>query len=327
MIPAAGLAFASLGAILAFNRGGVFIHGMTDARLVCMVAGILPAAHFHKWRDSKFMFPVVAYGLCMVPALFVTRSWQISLFGHPGVYSGSVLTFLLCAMGLLIAEQLEEGRDLVRNTILAAGSATVLVCLAQRAVGFDPFRIGTFDGRAVGFLGSPIDIGALLVVLLTFAPLGLPIYAAGLWAAASRGAWVAALVALTPRRFRVAAFVLATVVGISCMYLRPTNSDAGRVLIWNNAPLSLMGSGPATFNLTFPRGIFVPSEGILNPAHAHNSVIDTLSTKGVFGLMGLLALLWAPELAGLWTICMFNPVSFEVTFIACVLAGLSRSPK
>ena len=331
MIPAYCLAFASLGAILAFSRSGFFHNGMSDARLMCMVAGMLPAAQFHKWRQSPLVRPVVLYGACLIPSLLLTKSWAMSTFGHPGIYSGSVFTFALCAVGLLIAEQLEEGRDLVKKSVLVAGSATVLLCLMQRAH-MDPFGLGPLGARATGFQGSPVDVGALMVVLLTFAPRWLmPAYAAALIATVSRGAWLGGLVALMPRNWRPAACLLATFLAISYVYTHQTASDRVRFAIWGMAAkhLSVIGTGPATFNLTFSGkdGVVIEGEGRVNPAHAHNSVLDAFVTRGIIGVIGLAAFFFVPELAGLWTVCMFNPVSFEVTFVACVLAGLERGRK
>jgi O-antigen ligase len=55
---------------------------------------------------------------------------------------------------------------------------------------------------------------------------------------------------------------------------------------------------------------------------AHNAILEAATTKGLFGVIGLLAFLLVPALAGVWVIAMFNPISFEVVYVAAVLAGL-----
>lgn len=329
MIPAVGLAFASSCAILAWTRGWVFLHDVSDARLAGIILGLVIAAHWHRWRYGRFTQAALAFGACVLIPTIWSRDIRLSLFGYPGIYSGSVMTYAVCAAGLLIADQLDRGREMVKRVILCAGTLTAVVCYMQRFQA-DIFRLGPEPGfvRATGFLGSPTDTGALFVVLMTFAPRGfIPVYLAGIWATISRGAWLAIPVALAPARWRLWVFAAVSAFGISCALASPAPSDVGRKTIWRVAAahLTWKGSGPATFWHTFRESR--PETPIaLNPAHTHNAILEAISTRGILGLLSLGFLLFLPELAALWTISLFNPVSFEVVFIACVLAGLSREP-
>ncbi len=341
---AAGLAFASVGSILAFTLGGPFSpHGFVETKLVAVIIGVVVAATWHNWRESPLCRPVVLYLGCMVPSIIVSIDLPTSLFGFVNakshVYSGGLLTTLLAAGGLLMAEQLEERKDAenVFRAIAAAGMLAALAAVGQR-MGHDIFNFGPNAGRAIAFSGAHYDAGALFAVLLAFSPLTAAIptwlYGAAIWATAARGAFLGGLVALVPVRHRVKAFALASLIGMVYACLPATNqSDRGRQGLWDMAAksASFLGSGPATFPQVMARqktaewtAKYQPEDPNFFQAHAHNAILDTMVTKGFFGLLGLLTLLAVPELAGLWTVAMFNPISFEIVFVACVLAGLNR---
>lgn len=302
------------------------------------MVGVVVAAHWHCWRWSENARWVIVYCLCAAIPILWSQDIRLSLCGYPGLYIGGLITTLACAAGFLLAEQLETAYDvdIVRRVILCGGALTAIVCVAQ-SCRMDPFRMGPAPGthRAMGFLGSPIDTGALFVVLLTYAPMRFLPYGVGLVTSLSRGAWAAAVVALAPKKLRFLAFGVISVVVVACALNGSSESDAGRRSIWRTAlaSASIKGAGPATFWLTFrntydkakdPDGTRQNAQ--LNPIHAHNSALEAASSRGVFGIIGLLLLLWKlPELCGLWTICLLNPISFEVSFIACVLAGLYRN--
>jgi O-antigen ligase len=98
--------------------------------------------------------------------------------------------------------------------------------------------------------------------------------------------------------------------------------------VWRIALQSVrpLGTGPATFISTFAKDRspeFAAARPGYLQTHAHNSVLEAASTMGALGVLSLVAFLVAPHMAGLWTVAMFNPISFEVVFIACVLVGLS----
>ena len=338
---AAGLGFASIASILGFSLGGRFVHGFTDPKLVAVVLGVVVAATWHNWRESPLCRPVVLYLGCLLPSLLNSIDLPTSLFGFVNekshVYSGGLLTTLLCAGGILMAEQLEDRKDAenLNRAILAAAVLAALATIGQR-MGHDIFNFGTNEGRALAFSGAHYDAGSLFVVLLSFltVPVVRPLYGAAIWATAARGAFLGGLVALVPVRHRVKAFAVLAFAGMAYACLPATNqSDRGRQGLWKIAAesASFLGAGPATFPQVMARqktaewtAKYQPEDPKFFQAHAHNAILDTMVTKGFFGLLGLLTLLALPELAGLWTVAMFNPISFEIVFVACVLAGLNR---
>lgn len=316
-----GLLVAVLAAFFAHTRGGLFIHGFTDPKIVLLTTGIVAAWY---WREGAIRTPAlyraaIAYGASIVPSLVFTKSPVLSLFGASGIYSGSVLTTGLCASGALLADRLDDDRrDTLRRVILASAALVSILCVAQ-VFHRDPLRWPLFGGHPVGVHGSAIDSAAILVVALS-ASLN-PIYLLGVWATGVKSAWAGAVVALLPVHFRVWAFCALTVVGMAYCVSTPGTANQDRARIWAGAlkSASWLGSGPATFVLLdkdYVRGT--------KTVQAHNSVFEALATRGVFGVLGLFALLAFPQMAGLWTVCAFQGVSFEVVFIACVLMGLNR---
>ena len=327
-----GLALASVGAILAWTRGSAFTYGFTDPKVVLIILGVVIASYWRPTRcrvDKIFILAVLLYGICMIIPTLGSVNPKMSLCGFPGVFSCSVLTFLMCASGLLLSNNLSvESGKILKKVIMFSGVLTAIECLLQIS-GADPFRFGPLpSGHAVGFLGSRIDAGALMVVLLTFS--FNPLFILGILASGSRGALLALVVAWTPKKFRVISFVIVSAVSIFMTFRSPLMTDVGRVEIWKTAVhnISFQGTGPATFFFTFNSRDRDTAFSKITPgyqqAFAHNSVLEALTTKGIFGALSLIAFFSAPEMAGLWTICMFNPVSFEVIFIACVLMGIAR---
>ncbi len=319
-----GLLAAVLAALFAHTRGGLFIYGFTDPKIILITVGVVAAWY---WREGESEHPelyhaAIAYGACIVPSFLATMSMPMSIFGHPGLYSGGVFAGGLCASGAVLSDRLSDNhKNTIRKVILASGAMIAILLVAQ-SMRHDPFRWPIYGGRPVGLHGSAIDSSALMVTLLSVS--ANPLYLIGAWVSGIRGAWLGAVVALVPQRFRIVAFIAATFCGMTynCITTSPSNWE--RAAIWRGAihNVSWLGSGPATFALindTAAKGYAT--------ANAHNSILEAAATRGVFGVLGLLALLAAPQMAGLWTVCMFNPVSFEIIFLACVLVGIKKPCK
>ncbi len=325
-----GLSLAAVGAILGWSRNG-FARGFSDPKMLLIVAGVVGALLWARPARGPGRYGRAAawYGLSWLPSLAASRDLWRSLFGTPGLYTGGALAAGLGAAGLLLAERLREAEKVsVRRLILWAGVLTALLCLAQKA-GLDPFHFALPQGRAVGLLGSPIDAGALFVAVLAVAPWSLvPLLLAGLVVTGSRGALLAAGVSLLPVRARAGAAAVAVVLGLAWAIgaPNPTSSDLGRRELWAVAVrnVSFWGTGPGTFKETFEAGKSAAFAGY-RQAFAHNAVLEAANTRGVFGVLGLLSFLVAPRMAGIWVVSMFNPISFEVSFLACVLTGLYPS--
>ena len=326
------LGFASVAAILAWCRPGSafgFVFGFTEPKIVLMGLGVLVAWYFRNARDipKRVKLPVMIYAVCFLPLVPFSRDFDTSMLGVRGMMSGSVLTASLCASGLILASKVENSGP-IRKAILCAGAFTAIHGFMQ-ASGADPFGMSPLpDGnKAISTIGSHVDLGALMVLLFTIQRN--PLYLIGIWSTHSRGAWLGTAVALVPRRFRMAAFVAATVVGMCGSFHNTTRGEISRHEVWRVAldSASLKGSGPCTFVYTFLEGRskkFVEEYPTYMQTHAHNAILEAFSTKGVLGLVSLVAFLFFPSMAGLWTVSMFNPISFEVVFLACVLVGLDK---
>ena len=326
-----GLILASVGAMLAWWRGSVAF-GFSEPKIILIAVGVIIAGHFAstKKTDEELKRLVILYGSCLVLPLAFGRDISMSMVGYPGVFVGSILTFSLCAAGLLLASRAGvAGADRIRKAIMCAGTIVVAYSMLQH-FDADPFRLGFADGhRVVGTLGSPIDLGALMVVLMSFNMS--PLWMFGIFASGSKGAWLGAAVAALPVKFRMAGFIVASVAGISFAMISTRPGDIDRVKIWRmsirdiSVKTALVGTGPATTAIkSFKYQPLGPGQV---QAHAHNSILETFSSCGLIGLIGLLCVAAFPVLAGLWTISMFDPISFEVVFVACVLLGLSRNKK
>lgn len=315
-----GLLVAVLAALFAHTREGLFIYGFTDPRIIFITVGVVIAWYWKSGRlRPDLKRSVITYGVCQLPSLIMVKDWATALFGYRGLYSGGLLATGLCGSGVLLASALgKEQKETLRRVILASGVLLSFLCAAQY-LGRDPLRWPLFGGGAPGLHGSTIDTGALLVSMFSISHN--PIYLLGLWATHRRAVWSGAAVALAPIRLRVYVFILVTVVGMTYSLSSSKASDQDRTAIWTRAAaaVSWLGTGPATFAVHDVKPAIAT-----RTAHAHNSIMDAAVTKGVFGVLGLFALLIAPQMAGLWTVCMFQPVSFEIIFLACVLVGLSK---
>lgn len=324
-----GLALASAGAILGWSRVDFNPHGFTTPKLLAIAVGVVASLVWssHLKTSGRFEWPVIKYALSWIPSMALTRDIGRSVVGFPNYYTGGVIPAGLSVAGLFAADKLdEEGRVTVRRAILAAGLLTALLCVYQKA-GADPFRFGLPHGqRAVGLLGSPIDAGVVLAAIIAVAPLScVPLLFAGIMATASRGAMLAAFVSMVPMRFRAWAAAIAIIGGMWHAVFRPnpSESDAGRRELWSVAvqSISITGNGPGTFYELFEQK---KSKGWekYHQAGAHNAILEAAVTRGLFGVLGLLSILSFPRMAGVWVVSMFNPISFEVSFLACVLTGL-----
>ena len=322
-----GLGIASVAAILAWSRVG-FSFGFTDPKILLIGAGVMIAWYFKTGRDAppRLKKAVVLYSICFLASLVFTRDLSISLFGVKGIFSGSLLTAAMCVSGVVLASKVEKP-DVLKKVILCAGAFAAVHGLAQH-FGADPFRIGPLpENGAVGMIGSRIDFGAMMVAMFTVSHN--PLYLLGLWSSHSRGAWLGAAVAIIPIKYRVIGFILASAATMSLTFYSKAPKDILRVEVWKVAVHSatVQGTGPATFLYTFAENRSKTVTDLAPhylQAHAHNQILEAVSTRGLLGLLGLLSFLVAPSMTGLWTIGMFNPISFEVVFVACVLVGLRR---
>lgn len=188
------------------------------------------------------------------------------------------------------------------------------------------------NGRAVGTLGNPAYFGACMAALFPVAlglaldkdgkdrllgALGAAAAAAGMFASGSRGAFLGAaagaavylwlsgrLSAPRARRLWAAAAVLLLLAGaVAALRLRKVAaSDSARLAMWSSAlgaarRAPWLGSGPDTFEALLRRSRSDDFIRVLGPnagqAHAHNDLLQALTTMGLAGLAAYLWLAWA----------------------------------
>jgi hypothetical protein len=331
-----GLGLAVVGAILGFSRG-VFTSGFTDTKVVLISAGVFIAWFFRNENDDRpydweLIRRMGVYLLLLIPSMFIGPRLRFNFFGLPMVYSGSLFTAIMCVAGAFLATRLtDRQKGVIMTLIKAAGVVSVLICLAQVA-NHDPFNFKPLpEGRAIGLSGSPIDMSGIFVAIFSFYPN--PLLLLGIWATRSRGAWLGAAVALLPVKWRIHGFVLATAVGLAGALHSTLPKDVARWEMWRVAIpqcATWLGNGPFTFFETFnvarsPE--FAKAMPTYRQAFTHNAIVEAGFCRGIVGLASLWCFFVAPEVAGIWTVLMFNPLAFEVIFLVCVLVGLHRRNK
>lgn len=283
-------------------------------------------------RRTPLDLPIAA-GLCALAlSSCFSQDPLLSLFGRYNSYAYGLWPFLLYALLFYSSAWSFQGARLRRflGLLLGVGAVTGAYAVLQ-TLGLDPFLKAVLPsgGRAVSTLGSPVDLGAFLVLLLPLALhwtlaqgrwaglLALSAISGGVIASGSRGAWLAAaagalvyagLAAKTraPRAALLAGLVALGVAGLSAGVLaqrgrRP--ADSARVEVWKTAWESFLrrpwlGSGPDTFEQVFRRH---RTEGFVRgmsstthfQAHAHNDLLQALATGGALGAAAYLFLLVA----------------------------------
>lgn len=281
-------------------------------------------------RRTPLDLPIAA-GLCALAlSACFSQDPLLSLFGRYNSYAYGLWPFLLYAFLFYAAAWSFQGERMRRllGLLLAVGAATGAYAVLQ-AVGLDPILKVALPsgGRAVSTLGSPVDLGAFLVLLLPLALhwtlargraeglLALSAISGGVIASGSRGAWLAAAAgalvyagltakARAPRSALLAGLVALGVAGLSAGVLAQRGrlpADSARVEVWKTAWESFLrrpwlGSGPDTFEQVFRRH---RTEGFVRgmrstthfQAHAHNDLLQALATGGALGAAAYLFLL------------------------------------
>lgn len=322
-----GLLIAVLGAYLAWVSGYIF--HFPDLRFPIICAGVIAA--WHKYKPGRLDFGLLKaaaiYCACLVPPLLFSSDKATGIVGFHGTYTGSLLYGVLCGSGAILAASLccEDAKRLT-NAVMVMGAILGVLCFMQ-GLNHDPLAMPKNSRNyAIGMLGSSIDSGAMLVML--WGVKKNPIFLAGA-IFTGRGSLLGLAVSSIPVRYRAYGCILATIVGMSLVVVSKDPGDMVRKTIWGTAASSKswLGEGPGNFNGLVRKtlGSFSAASGNREfTTRAHNSVLEAWATCGIFGLIGLMAFLVAPEMAGLWTMSMFNPISFEVIFVACLMAGLRR---
>lgn len=285
--------------------------------------------------------------LCAVATLswWYSISTQLSLYGLP-VQPG----YGLMAMGCLAVVYAHSHISPVQPRQWAWLALALGVLAILERLGQDPMSVLAHHdprlafsrmpaGRVVGWVGSPVDLGAILAMLLAFCgPIPGAFVVVGLWLTGSRGAWLAAACGLLARRWPK---LTTPILVVSCfiIFLQPRNlDDRARAAIWRGAahtfwhgPLSTFwhGAGPSTFVYSFsgePRAEYSAIIGPThNAGHAHNDLLEALSATGLLGLICYLwflrSLTWVPALVALFVNMKVNPMGIDVLVIGAMIAG------
>ncbi len=245
-----------------------------------------------------------------------------SLRGRYDSYAAGLWGLTLVAAVAQLGARAARGREEAPARLLLWAAVIVAAYAVLQRAGIDPvFRLKALPtrGRAVSTLGSPVDLGALLALLLPLALRRLDVergalsvlcaatIAGGLLASGSRGALLAAGVGavaywLLSRRDPAKALPVATAVAGAAAALtvaycfRPgaaASTDATRVEVWKAALEAFtrrpfLGWGPDGFEDAFKllrSEAFVTLSGSSGhyQAYAHNELLHVLSSLGLVG--------------------------------------------
>lgn len=295
---------------------------------IALILAVVPAMRRKTPLDGAALFYL---GACAVATVTSTDP-IVSTLGMYGSYHGALLPTLI-----LLLVFWNPGP---RKHWVYAGAGCALFVGLQAALGVV---------RPWGTMGSPVFSGATMAVV---APLCPPVVAGLLLTAclatASRGALLACLVGLSIRYHkkispRIVALGLALMAAGLVVRGASGPADRGRVLAWKMGLIGyaenrLTGTGPATFWYTVHRRRTREwaehyNNGVTQD-HAHNHIIEALSTKGSLGALALaylfivacwtlrrdpvgLGVLGAAFMAG-----FFNPVGWGTQVVVAGAVGV-----
>jgi len=210
-----------------------------------------------------------------------------------------------------------------------AGVALSVHALVQVA-GLDPYVPVLPAGRAIAWVGTNINLAAILAMAGPVSGPFLPIILAGVWACGSRGALFAIVFAMAPSKLRwaLAAMMLAF------MLLSPAPKDIARVemvrIAWRGFVASpWLGNGPSTYEAVFTKGRTKRLDAAVGTGYmqgyAHNDIAEALCSTGILGLLAYLCFIWplrrCASLVSLFVFMKFNPAGFDVFCVAALIAA------
>lgn len=286
-------------------------------------------------RCRRLDLPMLACLAALAISCWFSVDWRLSLEGRYGHWELGAWACLLYAALL----SLSAAAPVPRGIVGALGAILGLQAYLQTQ-GLDPFvRPDALPAglRAIGTIGNPPSLGALLAMLAMVAgPLQIPFIMAGLVASGSRGAVLAAAMGLVARIFpRKAHWVMlaAFVVWLAAPVKAP--KDIARAEVWGMAlnvwgENFLAGSGPDTFEIGFranrtPDYAKAVGSEATKQEHAHNDLLQIAATMGLLGLASYAFLLGhleaTPAMIALFVAAKFNMPSFIVIAIGCVIFG------
>lgn len=266
--------------------------------------------------------------LLFISTLFSWR-FEASLWGEYGWYQG-FLTFLYSFLIWLFAFQLnkEERLNLLKVFVLL-GATLSLFSIPQfysTTMVFGSYKI--YPGSGVHTtMGNPIYFGGFLI-LTTFSTLALAfenisqkrllgglafllaLQIVALFLTQSRSAWLGFLFGLSllllfyhfqNYKVKITALLLIVLIATSVFVAvmpSETASLASRLTMWRSSlfiikDFPLLGTGPNTFQLAYPRYALVRAENLMSPLYSqspHNEVLHQAATAGLIALLFYLAI-------------------------------------
>jgi hypothetical protein len=297
---------------LSFFAVGKIAAAYTLPKITIVILGLAVAAYrkdFYVSRRGLFLFAM------LTASALLSVDPYLSVFGEWNDWSRGLGA---CAVYLLLSAQ-----ECPTTCVWYASAVLALLAVYQRLHGHP---------RAITTIGSPTDLGMLLAMAFPGAGYFTPLIGAGLWATGSRGAWLGAACGFTSRYNRRLAWALA-IVGFAVSLRSHASKDLARVALWDSAAQAaiqhpLLGTGPDTFGLSFHAYRTTAFDANMNAVavqvHAHNDIMQALTTTGILGLLAYLVFVWplltSPALFALFINAKFNLPSFEVLCAAALLA-------
>ena len=346
-------------AVLApFVWSSSFVAQFAIPKLIVLAAGV----PFMFWRGRiEWNRSLIGSG-AVVLGVFGLSAWAcadpyLAMVGRHNSYALGMLGLSLCYLYHIGSSSEDPGH--LELLALAGSSLGCVAVLEWFGVGHS-LAAGMSGARAVGTIGSPTDLGAILALLLPVSWWLNPVLGGfaglGLVVSGSRGAWVGAAVGMAIYAWRKGheRLVLVAVLALGLAFAAVGaggrswgRSDAGRVGIWrlavkawSSAPY--LGHGPDSFENSFRRyrdaefAKIEDSDSYIQ-ADAHNDVLQVLATGGTVGLLAYLGLAvmafravrhHPAVLAGLSALFVnakFNPIPLEGMVLAGVMVGLASN--
>jgi len=313
--------------------------GFVEPKIVALFAAVVWAST--RRLSRRLARPVLAcYGALLISWWF-SVSTQLSLYGLPVQCSYGLMAIACYSVVFSYSHILPVKPQSWRWLAFALGAISII-----QHLGMDPLLharaahgLPFIAGRSVGWMGSPVDLGATLAMLIQFCGgiiIMFPV-ALGLLFTCSRGAWIAAACGLLVRRWPRLTYPILI---CSCLvvFLPARNKDdAARVAIWHGGWQAFMarpaiGLGPSTAALTFVGEPKAQYDAVIGPgrhvAAYHNDIIEALAGTGLLGLLCYLWLLgslrWTPAMVAIFVNMKVNPLGVDVMTIAAIIAGSAQ---
>ncbi len=294
--------------------------------------------------------------LLLLSTLFSWR-FEASFWGEYGWYQG-FLTFFYSFLIWLFAFQLNKRERLVLLQVFVILGTTLgffsIIQFWSAISGWGSYKIYPGSGVQIT-LGNPIFFGGFLIIttfstfllvsqniskkrLLLSLTFPLVIQLTALFLTQSRSAWLGFFFGLILLFFfyplkkpkaKLVTFLLIAIVAVPIFLLTwPAEkaSLASRLTMWRSSLLiikdfPLLGTGPNTFQLVYPRYALVGAENLMTPLYSqspHNEVLHQAATAGLTTLLFYLAIFTFFLLKSSQAI---KKGSKEAAFFASILGG------